>query len=179
MPSIETSRLILRMFTPDDLDGLYSLFSDPDVVRYVGTGETASRAETESALQSIMKHWERHGFGRWAILDKRAQKFMGYGGLRMLIDTPEVVYHFAKAYWGMGFATEMARASLRYGFEDKGFERILAVAKPENLASIRVMEKIGMTYDKHTAYYGFPVVQYVMLRENFRPDDSLYILRRS
>ncbi|MGA9997820.1 MAG: GNAT family N-acetyltransferase [Pyrinomonadaceae bacterium] len=178
MPSIGTSRLTLRMFRPDDLDDLYSLFSDPDVVRYVGTGETASRAETETALQGIMNHWERHGFGRWAILDRHSQKFIGYGGLRMLIDTPEVVYHLAKAYWGMGLATEMATASLRFGFQEKNFERIVAIAKPENLASVRVMQKIGMSYERHTSYYNFPVIQYSILRENFRPADSLYILHR-
>lgn len=176
---IETSRLTFRKFTLDDLDDLYNLFSDPDVVRYVGTGETASREETETALKGIMSHWERHGFGRWAILDKHSQRFVGYGGLRMLIDTPEVVYHLATARWGMGLATEIATASLRYGFEEKGFERIVAIAKPENLASIRVMQKIGMTYEMHTDYYNYPVVKYAMLRENFRPVDSLYILHRS
>ena len=179
MLSIETSRLTLRMFTPDDLDELYSLFSDPLVVRYVGTGETASKAETETALNGIMNHWERHGFGRWAILDKRSQRFIGYGGLRLLIDTPEVVYHLATASWGKGLATEIATASLRYGFEEKSFERIVAIAKPENLASIRVMQKAGLTYEKHTSYYNFPVIQYSIGREDFRPADSLYIIHRS
>src|ERR1700750_3411989 len=102
MAEIETQRLFLRMFSPDDLENLYRLFRDPDVMKYVGGGELLSRPETETALNSVIKHWERHGFGRWAIIDKATQSFIGYGGLRMLIDTPEVVYHLAKSHWGLG-----------------------------------------------------------------------------
>src|SRR5205085_8074181 len=116
-------------------------------------GELMTRADTETALLSVIKHWERHGFGRWAIIDKETERFIGYGGLRMLIDTPEAVYHLAKAYWGLGLATEVAQASLRFGFHIRGFDRIVAIARPENLASIHVMEKIGMRYEKHTEYY--------------------------
>jgi ribosomal-protein-alanine N-acetyltransferase len=178
MPTVETSRLQLRRLRPADLGDLYSLLSDPDVVKYVGAGKTATLAETETALISFGKHWERHGFGRWAVIEKDTQKLIGYGGLRILVDTPEVVYHFMKPYWGFGLATEMARASLRYGFEEHRFERIIAIAMPENRASIHVMEKIGMVYEKRANYYGFDVVQYSISRENYRPDDSFYILRR-
>lgn len=174
MPTIETQRLFLRMFTPDDLDDLYRLFTDPDVMRYVGKGELMSRHDTETALISIIKHWERHGFGRWAIIDKETQKFIGYGGLRMLIDTPEVVYHLAKPYWRLGLATEMASASLRFGFRSRGFDRIVAIARPENLASIHVMEKIGMRYEKHAVYYDIPVVQYSISKENYQPSESFF-----
>ncbi len=167
------------MLTSADLGDLYSLLSDPDVVRYVGTGQTATLAETETALISFDRHWERHGFGRWAVIEKSTGKLIGYGGLRMLIDTPEVVYHFAKQYWGLGLATEMARASLRYGFEQHGFERIVAIAMPENKASIHVMEKIGMSYERHANYYGLDVIQYAISRENYLPDNSFYIPHRA
>ncbi len=65
MPVIETDRLLLRMFRPDDLDELARLFSDPDVLRYVGDGKPVNREETDKALKSIIKHWTTHGFGRW------------------------------------------------------------------------------------------------------------------
>lgn len=167
MPTVETTRLYLRMFTPDDLDDLYGILSDPDVMRYVAQGKPVSREETESALHSVIRHWERHSFGRWAVIDKASRKFIGYGGLRMLIDTPEVVYHLAKAYWGRGVATEMAQASLRYGFNEHGFDRIVAIAKPENKASIHVMEKIGMRYEMHAVYFDVDVVQYSISRQDF------------
>lgn len=179
MPIVETRRLQLRRLTPADLGELYALLSDPDVVRYIGTGKPSSLAETETALISFGKHWERHGFGRWAVIEKNTQKLIGYGGLRMLIDTPEIVYHFAKPYWGLGLATEMARGSLRYGFEEHRFERVVAIAMPENTASMHVMEKIGMVYEGRANYYGFDVVQYSISRENYRPDDSFYILHRA
>jgi len=166
------------MFGPDDLDDLTSLFLDPEVTRYVGNGEPGTREDAERALKSIADHWQKHGFGRWAVVDKDTQKFLGIGGLRSLFGTPEVVYHFLPAHWGKGLATELARASLRYGFEEHAFDRVLAIAKPQNLASIHVMEKVGMRYDKHTTYYDMDVIQYAILQEEFKPDSSPYVLHR-
>jgi RimJ/RimL family protein N-acetyltransferase len=173
--SIETARLRLRMFRPDDLDGLAALFADPQVMRYVADGKPADREETHRALDSIIQHWRRHGFGRWAVEDKATREFVGFGGLRNLFGMPEVVYHFAPAHWGKGFATEMGQASLRYGFETHRFDRIVAIAKPENTASIRVMEKLGMRFEERTSYYNLDVVQYAITREEFKPDDSVYV----
>ena len=177
MPSIETERLLLRMLCPEDLDDLAHLFSDPDVMRYVGDGKTVNREEADKALQSIIRHWDTHGFGRWAVVDKNTQEFVGFGGLRLLFGTPEVVYHLATAHWGKGFATELARASLRFGFEEHQFDRIVAIAKPKNAASIHVMEKLGMHYEKHTSYYHIDVVQYGISREDFQWDDSTYVMK--
>ena len=176
MAQIETERLILRMFRPDDLDELAALFSDPDVVRYVGDGKPVGRDESERALQSIIKHWQTHGFGRWAVIDKRTQKFIGFGGLRSLFGTPEVVYHLARAEWGKGFATELARAALRFGFENRGFDRIVAITKPLNQASIHVMEKIGMQFEMNTSYYDIEVIQYQITRDQFAPGDSFFVI---
>lgn len=176
MPSIETARLHLQMFRPEDLDGLAALVADPDVMRYVGTGLPVTREESEIALESIIRHWDNHGFGRWAVIDKETREFAGYGGLRSLMGTPEVVYHFAKAYWGRGLATELVRASLRFGFEEQQFDSIVAIAKPGNAASIHVMAKAGLHYEMHTAYYNMDVVQYRISRAEFKPDNSPYIL---
>lgn len=165
------------MFRLDDLDSLAALLADPDVMRYVGSGLPVTRAESESALRSIIRHWDIHRFGRWAVVDQ-AEKFIGYGGLRSLMGTPEVVYHFAKAYWGRGLATEMARASLRFGFDEHQFDKIVAIAKPENAASIHVMEKVGMKYEMRTSYYNMDVTQYRLNRSEFTIDSSPYTLHR-
>lgn len=178
MPTVETDRLCLRMLHPDDLDSLAALVSDPEVMKFVGNGLPATRAEAEHALHSIIRHWGSHGFGRWAVIDKATQAFAGFGGLRSLLDTPEVVYHFASAYWGRGLATELARASLRFGFEEHQFDRIIGIAKPENMASIHVMKKLGMRYDMQTTYYNIDVVQYHISRAQFKVDDSTYIVKR-
>ena len=177
MSLVETARLQLRLFAPADLDNLAALLSDGNVMRYVGDGKPASREEAAEALKSIMRHWEKHGFGRWAVIDKETRAFIGFGGLRSLLGNPEVVYHFAKSHWGRGLATELARASLRYGFEEHHFDRILAVAKPENAASIRVMERVGMRYERHTNYHSIEVIQYGIGRAEFEPNDSPYLLK--
>ena len=167
---IETARLRLRRFRPEDLDALAALFADPDVMRHVADGKPAGRQVAEKAIASIIEHWRRHGFGRWAVADKQTGEFVGYGGLRSLFDMPEVVYHLATAHWGKGLATELARASLNYGFAERGFERIVAIAKPGNAASIHVMEKIGMRFEMPTSYYGIEVVQYAITSAEFKID---------
>jgi RimJ/RimL family protein N-acetyltransferase len=174
MPSIETERLLLRMVRQEDLDDLAALFADADVMRFVGDGQIAGREVAERALDSIIKHWQTHGFGRWTVVDKRTHKFLGFGGLRSLFGTPEVVYHLAKQHWGRGFATEVGRAALRFGFEERGDESIVAIIKPGNSASIRVMEKLGLQFEKHARYYEIDVVQYRINRDEFRWDGSTY-----
>ena len=164
---IETDRLRLRMFRPDDLNDLAALLRDPEVMRYVEDGKPKDRAVAEKALHSIIAHWQRHGFGRWAVEEKASGEFVGLGGLRSLFGTPEVVYHLAKAHWGKGFATELAHASLSFGFNEHRFARIVALAKPENAASIRVMQKLGMHLEMETSYYGIEVVQYAITADEF------------
>ena len=175
-PLIETARLRLRMFRPDDLDDLANMFSDPEVMRYVADGQPAGRDVAAKALTSVVDHWRRHGFGRWAAEDKETRQFVGFGGLRSLFGMPEVVYHFATPHWGKGLATELGHASLRYGFEEHQFDRIVAIAKPENTASIHVMDKIGMRYEMNTTYYDIEVVQYTLLREEYKPTVDTYFL---
>ena len=175
MCEIGTERIQLRMFRPDDLDELSHIFEDPDVVRHIGTGQPAKRAETEFALQSIIRHWERHGFGRWAAVYKPTRKLIGYCGLRSFNGVPELVYLLSKEYWGKGLATEMARAALSYGFEEKRFERIIAMTKIENLASQRVMEKLGMNYEKKATISEIEVVCYSLSRNKYLSDSTNHI----
>jgi RimJ/RimL family protein N-acetyltransferase len=167
MDELETARLHLRMFTPGDLDELYPIFSDPRVVKYMKDGAPISRQETELALISIIKHWARNGFGRWAAIHKETQRLIGYGGLRNLYGMPELVYLLDYPYWGRGLATEIARACLDWGFAARRFERIIAVTKPDNLASRRVMEKVGMSYEKDANYYGIDCVFYAVSRQTY------------
>lgn len=176
MPSLDTDRLHLRLFRPDDLDNFALLLSDPEVMRFVGNGLPITRDEAEQALDSIIRHWQQHGFGRWAVFDKQSQRFAGFGGLRSLMGTPEVVYHLAQTFWRRGLATELAKASLRFGFDEHQFERIVAVAKPANLGSIHVMEKIGMQYEMHTRYYDIEVIQYQIYRDQFQTEGPSYQL---
>ena len=144
------------------LTTLLRLLADPDVMRYVEDGQPKDRDVAEKALHSIIAHWERHGFGRWAVEERSTGQFIGFGGLRSLHGTPEVVFHMAPAYWGKGYGTELGRAALNFGFDQRGFERIVAIAKPDNAASIHVLEKLGMTFQQRTSYYDIEVVEYAI-----------------
>ncbi|WP_373537302.1 GNAT family N-acetyltransferase [Microcoleus sp.] len=158
---IETPRLYLRQFTPDDLDELYHIYSDPEVMKYLSEG-IRNREETAVDLFGIIADWEKHAFGLWAVVNKENNQLIGDGGLRFLGKTSEVEvgYVLAKAYWGKGLAAEIAGVSLKYGFEVLKTEKIVAVAHTENIASRRVMEKVGMKYqhnlddrDRDRVYY--------------------------
>ncbi|HWS99923.1 MAG TPA: GNAT family N-acetyltransferase [Pyrinomonadaceae bacterium] len=164
MPEIETDRLLLRQFTLADLDALAQIFADPEVVKHLGSGQPASSEETEMALRSIIAHWGLHGFGRWATVHRPTRELIGYGGLRSFHGEPELVYLLKKSYWGRGLATELARACLKFGFEERGFERVIAMAKTANAASHRVMEKSGMLFERRAKIYGLDVVRYALSR---------------
>jgi len=177
---IETARLILRPFAPEDLDRLAAILADPGVVRYLPGGNPRTREQTDKTLQFIIGHWEQYGFGWWAITHKASRELIGWCGLK-LIDTTrevEVLYLFARPYWGRGYATEAASASLRYGFQELGLDRIIALAVPENVVSRRVMEKLGMQYERTANYYNLDLAVYAITRQAFHPGQAAYILTR-
>jgi RimJ/RimL family protein N-acetyltransferase len=180
MPEIETDRLRHRMLRIEDLADLMSIVGDPEVMKYLGVegGTPMGLEEAEDALTGMIAFWDRRGFGRWAVLDKANGKMVGLCGLRLLEDTPELFYAFAKDYWRQGFATESAKACLRYGFEELQFDRIVAACRHANDASIRVMKKIGMRYEGEINYQGVNAVCYVVTRDTFELDDSTYLVTR-
>lgn len=167
MDEIETSRLQLRLFTLDDLNELAAIFSDSLVLKYLANGQGATREETETALLSMIRHWQRHGYGRWAVVHRETQKLIGYGGLRNFEGTPELVYLLARPYWNCGLATEIARGCLEFGFMQKNFERIVAFTRPNNLASRRVMEKAGLSFERNDTYFNIDVVVYALTRSSY------------
>ena len=175
---IETARLRLRVFNFADLDELALIFSDPEVMKYIGPeGTPMSRDETERTLSVFVNDWEKHGFSRWAVCLKESGRLIGCCGLKLLEGTPEVIYVLARDYWGRGYGTEAAKASLRYGFEYLGLDQIVAVTRHENVRSQRVMSRIGMRYEKEIFHYGVEGVGYVITNQEFEPDDSIYLLR--
>lgn len=181
VPEIETARLRLRGFAPADVEGFAALRADPEVMRYIGKGRPQTRVEAEGWLDKNVARWRDNGFGMWAVVDRAAGEFVGWCGLARLEEGEEVEvgYGFARGAWGRGFATEGARASLRFGFETCRLERIVAVAIPENAASRRVMEKLGMRYVRRAHHYGVDVAYHAVTRREFPPDDSPYVLHQT
>ena len=177
MPEIETLRLRLRMPSPQDVEDVALLFADPEVMTFIGieAGTTLSREETENALAKMNEFWARNGFGRWTVIEKESGKLIGLCGLRLYEGTPELFYLFEKPSWGKGYATEAASAVLRYGFEEKEFERIIAGIRAGNANSLKVANKIGMIYEKELNLYGVHCQCYVVTRSEFEPLGGAYV----
>lgn len=141
--------------------------------RYLRGERDITRADTESLIARINGRWETHGLGFRAVAHKTGGELIGHSGPKPLDTTAEieVAYALAKSYWGQGFATEAARAAMRFGFEHLNLDRIVAVAVPENLASQRVMIKLVTTYEK-IARYDDDLAAYSISRAAFQPGAS-------
>lgn len=163
---LETERLILREFTDADVDNLVELDADPEVTRYINGGKpTAREYIVETVMPKILSYYQKGGnLGIWAVQKKDDPTFMGWFLLRPnLKDTSEIElgYRFKRKYWGQGFATEGSVALVKKGFEELDIDVIMAAADPANGASRRVMEKVGLIYEKDEAEEdGFIIVKY-------------------
>jgi [ribosomal protein S5]-alanine N-acetyltransferase len=160
---IETERLTIRPLVESDAEALHEVWSDPEVMRYL----PAEPARTlEESLGRVRRHIERHergGLSLWAVCERGGGEVLGVCGLYPVEGTGpevEVAYHLARRQWGKGYATEAAAACVMAGLRDAGLPRILAFAFPENAASIRVMEKIGMRAEGRVQLYGRELVRY-------------------
>ena len=167
LPMLMTERLRLRPWRDDDLDALAAIFAEPAVWRYpVGRGFT--RAETAAFLDRMHASWAEHGFGLWAAELLETDTLVGFIGLSIPTFLPEVLpavevgWRLRPDHWGQGLATEGGEASLRFGFEVLGLDRIVSIAEPDNIASIRVMQHLGMTHERDAVHprYDLPVVVY-------------------
>ncbi len=181
MVEIDTGRLLLRPFTPEDADDYHrQVFSDPEVMQYLPGGKPQPKEKTQGWVNYIIEHWERHNFGPWALVYKEDQALIGECGLNVIPNTTdvEVLYDLGKAYWGRGLATEASLASLWYGFEKLGLGEIIAIAFPENAASLRVLDKIGMQPQGLTdKYYNLTLMCYTLRREDFQGSGDKYTVR--
>lgn len=181
---LETKRMILREFTENDVDHLVDLDSDPEVTRYINGGKPTARAYIDqTVMPKILAYYQKEsGFGIWAAMDKKDHAFMGWFLLRPNLsntDEIELGYRFKRIYWGQGFATEGSEALVEKGFESLGIDVLMAAADPANGASRRVMEKVGLRYEKDELEPdGFRIVKYSMNRTSYlnqkraRPDSS-------
>jgi RimJ/RimL family protein N-acetyltransferase len=144
-----TERLILRRWRPADWRPFAALNADPRVMEYFPN--VLSREESDALAKHIDEHFERHGFGLWAVEVPGVAPFAGFIGLSVprfqahFTPCVEVGWRLAAAYWGRGYATEGAQAALAFGFEALDLREIVSFTMPENFRSRRVMEKIGMT----------------------------------
>ncbi len=163
----ETKRLTLRYFVPNDLDKLAAILADPEVMQFSEKG-VKTRAQTEDFLDWMLYHYQKHGFGLYAVIYKETQELIGYCGLLLwTLDNSqelEIGYRLATAYWGQGLGTEAATAIRDYGWQKTKSDRLICIIEPANYRSIRVAEKLGMKYEKNTVFKGLKVSIYSLLR---------------
>ena len=165
-PVIETSRLALRKFSPDDGEALAKVLSDPETMRFYPA--PFDHAAVAAWIDRNRHRYEKDGFGLWAMILKSSGELIGDCGLiRQFVDETNVVeigYHVRRDLWGKGLATEAARACRDYGFANLAEDRLISLIRPENLPSRRVAEKNGMTLTKEVLWRGFPHVLYSISR---------------
>jgi RimJ/RimL family protein N-acetyltransferase len=178
IPILETARLVLRLWRDEDLAPFARMNADPRVMRHFPS--VLTRQESDLLASRINEHFTSHGFGLWAVEIKSVAPFVGFIGLAIprfeAHFTPciEIGWRLAAEYWGNGYASEGAHAACAFGL--KTGKAIVSFTVPENRASRRVMEKIGMThepsedFDHPSLPDGHPLRRHVLYR--FRPDDS-------
>ena len=148
----ETERLILREILPTDIDAMFVLDSDPEVHRYLGNKPVTTKDQIVEAINFIRQQYIDNGIGRWAIIDKKTNDFIGWTGLKFVTELTnnhknyyDLGYRLIKKYWGQGIATETAIASLNYAFDTLNADEVYAMADCENDGSNKVLKKIGLT----------------------------------
>ncbi|MBP1131614.1 RimJ/RimL family protein N-acetyltransferase [Serratia sp. PL17] len=144
-----SARLLMRPPVADDLARFYAIFGDPDTQRFNPAGPIASEAQAQQALAERIENWQHHGYGSWAIARlERPEWVIGFGGISWrplgAQRTVNLGYRFDTQVWGGGLATELAQASLEFGFEHLRLAEISAIVREKNLASRRVLEKAGL-----------------------------------
>ncbi len=161
---VETKHLYLRLLCSDDKDAVLTLHSDKDIIRY--TNDRAF-ADTNDALDFIAQQQQKIPLARFAVVRKSDHAFVGWCGLQTNeLDLVDLSFRFLKKYWGLGFATEAARACLQYGFKNIRLDQITARVHRQNSASRRVLEKIGMTWYKTDSCRGMPGFEYFRIQKH-------------
>ena len=152
---LETERLELRSATLADAPNLQALFSNPEVLRYLPPRPAITLEQAEQAIERRMKMEAELGYAPFIIVKKDGDEFIGSGGVVPVKDAPdvEIAYHFLPSAWGKGYATEAATTILAFGFESVGLKEIIGLAFPDNVASWRVLERVGMRYVGTATYY--------------------------
>src|SRR5690606_29296337 len=148
---LTNERLILREILPTDVEGMYELDSDPEVHKYLGNHPVKTKAESLELINYIRQQYVEHGIGRWAIIDRKTNKFIGWTGLKYVTKETnhhrnyyDLGYRLIKRFWGRGIASETAFAILDYAFNTLNLSEVFAMAASDNLASNRILQNVGL-----------------------------------
>ena len=175
MTLLHTARLRLEPFTDAHLDGLAILNSDPEVMRYI-TGKPKALEEVREAIGRMKQHWIHFGCGWWSFFDNESNRIIGAGCIQPLGKVPgnplEIGWRLAKDKWHQGYASEAARGMAEYAFTTLHSPDLTAVCHPDNAASAKVMERLGMTFRGMETWYDMQTRAYYMTREQYSHSPS-------
>lgn len=157
---IRTDRLVLRPFVGRDAQPLSEILSAPGVLDFFPPAPPPTLVTARKMINRVRAEWDTVGYGLWAV--EYRGKLAGRAGLQVIPETGETELDFiiAPPLWGQGLATEAGKASLRFGFETLGLSEVVGIVHPDNLASRRVLEKLGMKHRSHAEYFGIEVESY-------------------
>jgi ribosomal-protein-alanine N-acetyltransferase len=169
---IETDRLLMRDLMDEDVQGMFAMDSDAEVHAFLGNKPISTLEEAKKYIDSIKQQYLQYGIGRWAVVEKKSGEFIGWSGFRFMTDVVDVRsnfydlgYRFLKKYWGKGYATETALASLNHGFSKLGYEEICGMADVDHIASNTVLKKVGLIKRNEFTYDG-TLHNFYSLRKN-------------
>lgn len=162
MTTLETARLLLRPFAPDDVDAYRAVREKPGVLRYFSPASSDPARQPEiarSLIARFIKHWEQDGYGPWAVIDKESGRLIGHHGLRFMPEfgETEMLYLLDSEFWGHGLASEAAKAAIDHARDALDLQRLMAIARLDNAASLRVMAKAGFVFRRMARYHGLDV----------------------
>lgn len=165
MTEIRTPRLILRRWHDDDLVPMADINADPQVMRWVDDGSVLDLDHTAEAIERWEEEWDEEGFGLFAVELLASGELAGFTGLSMPEFLPEVLpsvaisWRLGSQFWGQGYASEAAHATLEFALQDRGIDRVVSINRMGDDASENVSRKLGMVSERQTAHpvYGFPL----------------------
>jgi [ribosomal protein S5]-alanine N-acetyltransferase len=162
IPTIRTAHLTLRPLLPEDAPVLHQVYQSEGVLGYFPDPVPPALGSVQRFIAGQRVHWEHYGYGNWAVVPYNENRIIGWAGLQYLpeLDETEVGFLLDRPYWGRGYATEAAQASLGYGFKNLLLESIIALVHPDNLASRRVIEKCGMHFVDHLLLWGIELMRF-------------------
>ena len=169
IPTIYTQRLELVPLKTDDAVLLHRIYQEEGVLRYFPNTIPPPLEKVERFIAGQQEHWDKFGYGNWGILPVGEAEIIGWAGLQFVpeLDKTEVGFLLNRPFWGKGFATAAARTSLVFGFKQFGFESIISLVHPENIASSRVIEKCCMVYEETISLWGMELMRYRVDKTTF------------
>lgn len=164
--TLQTERLILRMFREADFEAHALICSEPDVMKFLGEGRPLDRFEAWRSMAMILGHWQLRGYGPWAVEERTSGKYIGRVGFFYPEGWPgfELGWVLGREHWGKGYASEAARRALDYAFAEMGRDHVISLIHPHNGPSIRVAERLGEKIEGQTELFGHQVLIYGISR---------------